>query len=227
MSQADLEQADLSEASLIRVDLRQANLKGANLTEVNLSAANLSEANLSKSELNDAYLAEANLYGANLTQTNLLQTKAWLTNFSGCILTGVCIDNLQINRQTSFKKVICKYLYLKYYQQQRKPENPDQYLTSDEFNLILQDLIASVNIVLDADINWSFLLNTVEELQREYQDKIEIKAVEVLTNHRFMVRMTFPADSEIEAIKKYFLHKYNLISLSQNKLIGKKNSRVI
>ena len=92
------------------------------MTAANLNKAQLIETDLMQTNLARANLTEANANGANLTQANLVETQAWMTNFDCSILTGACLENIQLNHQTSFNDVICEYVYLKYHQKGRQPQ---------------------------------------------------------------------------------------------------------
>lgn len=132
---------DLSGANLGNKIFRGINFSGVDLTGADLKGANLVRANYRSAELKGANLSLANLSQANLTQANLVQAQAQASNFAQSILTGACLENLRINRQSSFEQVTCQYLYLKYYQRRRVPQSNQRNLTSEEFNSTIEDLL--------------------------------------------------------------------------------------
>ena len=192
--------ADLTGASLHKTDLTAANLSSANfnrasflkadLTEACLNKAQLVETDLIQTNLARANLTEANLTGANLTGANLVQAQAWMTNLDGSTLTGACLENIQLNNHTSLENVTCKYLYLKYYQKQRQPEDCSQSLSENEFQFIIQDLIGSVNLIFTPSVDWEIFLQKLHRLQSKYKDReIKLKSIEVLPNGNYLVKI--------------------------------------
>ncbi len=121
LSGTNLSAANLSQANLFEAYLNKTNLRGANLSQTNLAGANLVEADL----------VEANLVGANLARTIALGT-----NFNGATLTGACLEDCQLDRETNLDNVICDYVYLKKNQLERRPETGN--FTPGEFAKLFQ-----------------------------------------------------------------------------------------
>jgi hypothetical protein len=119
--EADLSGANLSGVSLHRACLIGVNLKGANLQGADLSGAYISRAILCDANLHSADLSEANLSEANLTGADLSYTQAKATNFTAAELTGVCLEDCQVNHTTQFDDINCRYLYLHRHQCDRYP----------------------------------------------------------------------------------------------------------
>lgn len=137
-----------------------------------------------------------------MTQANLVQAQAQASNFAQSILTGACLENLRINRQSSFEQVTCQYLYLKYYQRRRVPQSNQRNLTSEEFNSTIDDLLGSINVVFNDRINWDVFRRGFRNLQRQYlAQAIRIKAIKVLCDRRFLIKIRVFLGSEVDAIK--------------------------
>lgn len=117
LSGANLSSANLNRACLIGTNLKQANLSGANLQNLYASAANLEWADLSEADLKQANLSEA-----HMAQANFSHVSAEGANFSKADLTGVCIENWQVNAKTDFADAKCDYLYRTQPREDRYPE---------------------------------------------------------------------------------------------------------
>ena len=183
------------------------------MAKSNLTRANLTEANLTKADLNQANFTEA-----NLTRASLLAARAWTTNFDRSTLTGACLENLKINAQTSFIKVICQYIYFENDWQKRLPQDLQKNLSSQEFKTIVQNLLDSVEVIFREDIDWSILLQAVETLKQQYPDhKILLRSVETNSNYRFTVKIKIYPHANREAIVQSLRDRYQLLALAKNK----------
>lgn len=139
---AKLNSLDLQNVDLRAADLRQARLSFSRLNDANLSNANLWYAKLGGANLSNANLNEANLRGADIGVTtvsnasfrfacldgadlieakfiatdfsfaNLASIRALRTNFEGATLTGACIEDWNVNRETNLNNVVCEYIFL-------------------------------------------------------------------------------------------------------------------
>ncbi|NER32342.1 MAG: pentapeptide repeat-containing protein [Symploca sp. SIO1C4] len=92
-------------------------------------------------DIYDADIYGANLKSANLKSANLRRVKALGTNFSRAILTGACIQDWNINSETNLENVICDYIYLKKYEQKRRPFNPKRNFEPGEFAKLVQKTV--------------------------------------------------------------------------------------
>lgn len=109
---------NLTNISFIKTNLRLSNLKeatllNAKLQETLLEQADISRANLSGAELIKAQIVGTNFSGVNLKGANLKESIAIKANFEEANLTGVCIEDWHINKETNFKNVKCDYIFLK------------------------------------------------------------------------------------------------------------------
>ncbi len=144
---------DLKDADLRSAILRLATMKGINFSEANLKQADLKGADLWNANLKGANLDAADLRGANLWGADLSHTQALLSNFSGSILTGVCILNWKINPDTNFNHVVCKYVYLKANQQNRHPGDLHQNFAPGDFGQWVQQTSTLFKVIKTASLS--------------------------------------------------------------------------
>lgn len=107
-------------------DLRDANVAGVDLSQFNLKKANLMGANLS----------QTNLTGTNLSKADLTSVKANNTDFCQAILTGVIIEDWEINYQTKFDNIIANHIFLSH-QQKITIDNQIILNTANFLNMIM------------------------------------------------------------------------------------------
>ena len=206
-----LTRANLTRANLTGVELENSNLGYANLTRANLTGANLISANLFRADLENANLTGANLYYANLSRVQALTT-----NFKGAILTGVCIENWNINLKTNLQDIICDYVYLKQNQKDRRPHDPDKSFARTEFTKRYQKLLETVDIYFGEGINWQVFLESFQKLQEEERIKIAegereipiIQGIENTSDGSFVIKVGVSPDTDKGEIEKSFWQKY-------------------
>jgi uncharacterized protein YjbI with pentapeptide repeats len=122
LSLSNLQDANFFGAYFMSSDFSRSCLLSANFQEANCSesffiTANLSYANLSRGIFRGVIFTEANLNEADLIETALNQAdltsvKANNTNFSKATLTGVIIEDWEINNQTKFDNVVANHLFI-------------------------------------------------------------------------------------------------------------------
>jgi uncharacterized protein YjbI with pentapeptide repeats len=197
LSGADLSNADLSEAILLSTILFKANLSRANLSDTDLNkafldtailvTANLSNANLSNADLNNANLTNANLSNADLSNANLSEVKALGTNFRDSTLTGISIQDWNINGGTIFDGVVCAYIFQKYDRSNqqpsgRRPINPGQTFALGEFTQLYQVLrtaIETIEVSFPDGIDWKAFFQSFKDLREQYRDaEVSIQGIE-------------------------------------------------
>jgi hypothetical protein len=106
---------------------------------------------------------------------------------------------------------------LKYYQQRRRPRNTQQNLTSEEFCSIIQDMLGSINLFFEANLDWITFRSTFLQLKRKYRAHvIQIKGIEILSNQNFLIKITVFPGTEINAITSYFWQQYELLLQEKN-----------
>ncbi len=209
--QVHLSDANLSDANLGGADLYRANLTGADLIGAILFDADLYHANLRSANLGDAYLDGANLRSANLSDAYLggaylYRVQALATNFSNATLTGACIKDWNINKETNLENVICDYIYLKQDKQERRPSDPNRNFEPGEFAKLVEQSMDTVDLIFRDGIDWRAFLSSFQDLQVQYGDQnVSIQAIEKKSDGAFVIRLTVPPDAnkaEIESKAK-------------------------
>lgn len=159
LSKASLSATNLSAASLSFANLIRADLSFANLSFANLNGANLSDTDLSRAILSNSNLSDADLSRADLSNTSLMGVQALSTNFTSANLTGACLQDWNINRETKLENVRCDYMYLKSWEDSwdsseegivfddRCPSVGD--FASGEFAILFQKTAAEIQKLLD------------------------------------------------------------------------------
>ncbi|BAQ62121.1 hypothetical protein GM3708_2527 [Geminocystis sp. NIES-3708] len=122
LSVSNLQDANFFGAYFSGSDFSRSNLLNANFQEANCSesffiTANLNYAKLSRGIFQGVSFMEANLSEADCGETILNQSdftlvKANNTNFDQATLTGVIIEDWEINNQTKFDKVFASYVFI-------------------------------------------------------------------------------------------------------------------
>ncbi len=191
---ANLEETDFSRANLQLADLRYANLRKANLNEAILWSANFNWADLS----------EANLCDADLSRSIGLGT-----NFSNAILTGVRVENWNIDSTTNLKNISCKYCYLKSKKGERRPSGNNRDFKPSEFTTLFQKALSTIDLIFSDGIDWRAFLLSLEELQNEYgKENVGVQAIERKSGNSFVIRVEVPPEVNKAKIEESFWSKY-------------------
>ena len=216
-SDADLSGADFSStylsiayfsrANLVFVDFNNADLSGANLSHADLSNSTLSQADLCSAELSGANLSDADLSGADLINSDLSEVQALGANFKAAKLTGACIKDWNINAQTSLQDVICEYIfkgydYTKVEFADRRPHDPNQIFAPGEFTKRYQIVLETVDLFFNDGIDWKAFLASLQDLQTQYGNDLNIQGIEKKTGGSFVVRLEVPSDADKGAIER-------------------------
>jgi len=226
---ANLEGAVLTEANLSQAILPKDTLIGVTLNGVDLSSVDLSGAVLKGAKLVQANLKQANLEGADLTDANLVEASAIDTNFSNAILTGACIENWRISRQTTLDDVICDYIYLKASKQndvirfiERRPSNLGTTFSSGSFARLILQTAETVDLIFEDGIDWQAFFYSFQELRSQYADQdLSIQAIEKKRGGAFVVRLEVSSEankSEIESCAHELYETKRLLSEAQGKI---------
>ncbi|MDY7022347.1 MAG: pentapeptide repeat-containing protein [Cyanobacteriota bacterium] len=124
---------NLNGADLRAAILRLSNLHGINFSQTDLGETDLKGADLVYANLAGANLKAADLRGANLWGVNLSRAQVLQTNFQGAILTGACIGDWIIDKETNFTHVLCRFVYRRVNQQERQPLDPNVNFAPGDF----------------------------------------------------------------------------------------------
>jgi hypothetical protein len=107
------------------------------------------------------------------------------------------------------------------------PENHQDNLRSSEFETMLQNLMDSVEITFNEDINWEIMLDAFKSLQQKFPaHEMQLKYVEAKSNYRFVVKIKVKPSTERVAITESFRHEYNLLALGKENFATPKNINI-
>ena len=167
--------------SYINCNFQGANLSNTNLIDANLELANLNEAILENSRLNRAVLAKAQVLNTNFKQANL---------------TGACIEDWNINKQTKFDNVICEYILL---DKDKKQYSPNQgKFAPGEFTDFYHQAFKTIELIFANNLNWKEFLRS---FQKEYLDIIENSNEIILTTKEQYKNQTLSTE-QIEELNR-------------------------
>ena len=192
LKSTDLRNADLRDIDLRDVDLRSADLRGADLRGADLSALDLSEFDFSGTDLRGANLSKAQALG---------------TVFRAAKFTGACLEDWNINAFTELDSVSCEYIYLK---RDRSARRPREGIFSDgEFTALFQKAIDTIDLIFADGINWQAFFISFQEMRQQYNDTLEIQAIEKKSGNSFVIRMEVPAELDKTSIEQAAKSKYD------------------
>lgn len=149
----------------------------------NLRGINLEDAILTETSFAGADLSNANLQNADLSKANFFETKLKEVN-----LTGATIEDCNINSNPNLDSVICDYVYLKQYQQERRPAEGKFY--SREFAKLIETSRATVDLVFSDGIDWkAFLLSFQGLLNRYGEQNISLQGIQKKSGGAFVISL--------------------------------------
>lgn len=116
----------------------------------------------------------ASLKGANLTGANLTEVQALDADFSGATLTDACIQGWNINKNTCFKNVICKRIFLKGSKQGNKlilsEQKPDSgEFQPGEFEKWINEIQNTVDLIFRKGLNWRAFMFSLAQTAIEHE----------------------------------------------------------
>ncbi|QLE53491.1 pentapeptide repeat-containing protein (plasmid) [Nostoc sp. C057] len=210
--EADLSEANLVKAHIIRTELLEANLSKANLSESDVSLAdirwaNLSGANLSKAYFGAADLSGADLSGADLSEADLSEIRAIETNFTAAKLTGVCLQDWNINSATNLTGVNCDYVYLQKKKRERRPISG--IFAPEEFTKLFQKSLETVDLIFRNGIDWNAFAYSFKKLEVENQGaQLDVQSIEKKGDGILVVRVAVTPDADKAKIHSEFMQGY-------------------
>ncbi|MFG6105413.1 pentapeptide repeat-containing protein [Leptothoe sp. EHU-05/26/07-4] len=222
---ANLRDSNISGGTLIGADLRDTEVDGLNLSDANLQGANFSDlnlrftifskstkfqqVNLSGANLSGLCINGMNLQGADLRDANLSQIQALGTNFSNALLTGACIEDWNINKDTVLDDVICDYVYLKTSKRERRPSS--QNFKPGEFAALFQQAVDTVDLIFKDGIDWQAFFQSFQELRSQYiDDNLSIRAIERKQGGAFVIRVEVSEGADKSAIESSAKELYEI-----------------
>ncbi|MEG4344410.1 pentapeptide repeat-containing protein [Microcoleus sp. A003_D6] len=152
-------------------DFRGLNLQGAYLQAAIMREYDFTSANLSGSDVS----------GADLRDSVFVQTDVTGVDFTEAELTGICIENWNINSQTCFTNVKCDYIYRKL---DNKGKGSDRHPSERNFNprefeSLYQEVGNIVELVFKEGVNWRAFAFTLQKLQLEDEGiGLELRGIE-------------------------------------------------
>ena len=179
------------------------NLQGANLTSVDLRKANLKGA-----DLNDAALQAANLNWANLTEVQAIDT-----DFTCARMTGVSLENWNIDNTTKLDNVESKFVYLL---ENPKPETDDRERRPNsgefgegEFTKLFTEVLDTVDLIFRNGIDWKAFMSSFKQLQVENEGtELNIQSVENKGDRVVVVKVNVPPETDKAKIHGDFVQIY-------------------
>ena len=196
-AQATLKLVDFSNADLYQVDLQDAKLEKVKLCDACLMSANLKNADLEGSNLRDADCVGADLTNVNLTRANLTRIKLLNADCTRAELTGVCIQDWNINEYTSWQNTKAEYVFRKSSLNPKDGEleysercPSEGFYKPGEFATLYQKITDTVDLIFKDGIDWQAFFQSFQELRSRYADQsLSIQAIEKKRDGAFIVRL--------------------------------------
>jgi len=183
---ADLKHTDFREANLTRtsfynaVGLDFARLQGTILENPHVRQLLITRNGYSNN-LIGTNLCGANLRGADLREAILARADVTQADFNGAKLTGICIQDWNINSETIFTNIQCDYVYRKL----DENGNPTDRFPSDrnfepgEFESLYQEIGNVAELIFKEGFNWRAFAFSIEKLQVEDEGlDLQLKGIE-------------------------------------------------
>ena len=217
---ADFSNANLSNANLSDAGLGDANLSNANLSNANLSDANLSDANLNNANLNNANLRSADLSGSKLSGVDLSGVQALQTNFNSAVLTGVCIEDWNINSNTELENIVCQAIYLKKDRNvskftDRRPSDEDAIFDDGDFARLVRKAQDTVDLIFRNGIDWKALAISMERFKVESNGaELTIQTIDNKGDGDFVISVNVPADANKSELEKFLKQEYEFARIA-------------
>ena len=93
----------------------------------------------------------------------LSRTQALATNFTEAKLTGACIEDWNINKDTKLNDLICDYVFLKARKQERRPSSGN--FTPGEFTQLFQKAFETIELIFYNGINFKSFAHSLEKVK--------------------------------------------------------------
>ncbi|NEQ66149.1 MAG: pentapeptide repeat-containing protein [Symploca sp. SIO2D2] len=181
---------------------RKRKLKGADLSNSDLSNSDLSNSDLSNANLSNSDLSNANLSNSNLTAVQILSTK-----FDNVTLTGACIQDWNINSDTNLDGVICKYVYLKEGQQERRPHTGN--FQPGEFTKLFQESLETVDLIFREGVDWKAFVYSFANVQIVNENtSLSIQSIENKGDGTVVIKVGVPPNTDKQKIHDEFMQGY-------------------
>ncbi|MBD2358565.1 pentapeptide repeat-containing protein [Tolypothrix sp. FACHB-123] len=223
----NLEYARISNSILTNPKVRNLLVKYQNQDKffpgVDLKGANLIEIDLKGTDLSDADLRYANLEGANLEGANLTRVRASGTNFRRAKLTGASgLGTWSIEPNTVLDDVDCKFVYLKYPDQDRQEFEPGEFTkryqqASNVFELVFRK---GFNLQI---FSYVFTQLNIQVLD-EYNSELSLKEWKPLGEGLVTIKIGYPDGADPQKLKEEMEARINEMELKIQNLKGENNA---
>ncbi|BAY26499.1 pentapeptide repeat protein [Calothrix sp. NIES-2100] len=191
-----LTDARSNEQDFSRINLRGAYLQFADLRHINLTNTDLSGADLQGADLRNSILVDAQAIDVDFTNANL---------------TGICIQDWNINSKTCFTNVQCDYIYRKL-DERGKPTDRypvDGEFKPREFESLYQEVGNVVELVFKEGLNWRAFAFALQKLQVEDESlQLQVKGIEK-RGELWVVKVTHNQNISTQEVEKLFCTLYD------------------
>ncbi|MEM0980083.1 MAG: pentapeptide repeat-containing protein [Cyanobacteria bacterium P01_D01_bin.6] len=209
--EANLSGCDLSLSNLSGADCNRVNLSEADLLKAHLISTDLSLANLYRAKFIEADLNKANFRRADLRRADLTRVQALSTDFTGAHLTGACLEDWNINSDTKLDGVICKYVYLKQNQNERRPSSGE--FSPGEFTKLFQKLLDTIDFIFRDGVDWKAFAYAFEVTKNECEGaNLAIQSLENKNDGILVVRLRVSPKADKTTIHGVFMQGYKFAS---------------
>lgn len=204
---------------LVSGDGEGKNYEGANLRGANLNSANLKNANLRTADLTEAYLHAACLDGANLTEAQVIGA-----NFTWAQMTGVSLENWNIDSSTQLDGVESRYVYLLEHpkpgtdDRERRPSSGE--FAPGDFTSLFEEVLNTVDLIFRNGIDWIAFKSSFKQLQVENEGtELDIQGIENKGEGVIVVKVAVPPETNKARIHHEFMQIYeqSIKSLEEGK----------
>lgn len=172
-SEANLESSLFTNSECLRAKFYKSNLRFAGFKMANIASANFQKANLQNSFLYAANAIDCDFSEADLTDALSGAMRGIDANLCGATLTGVCIEDWNINANTNLQDIKCDYIYNKsgwdedgnFLPLERLPHDTKINFKEGEFEKFIQKAQNVVNLIFHDIIDWNAFSQTFFQLE--------------------------------------------------------------
>jgi uncharacterized protein YjbI with pentapeptide repeats len=193
---------------------------------------NLSGANLKNARFFGTNFYQANLQGADLTGAKLVRTQLEQANLTYATLTGACIEDWVITRSTKLNEVVCKYIFMKCVNGDKRDQRPPFGEFHDrEFISFVQSILYTLELYHERDLDPKKAVAVLKNLADKYNEPLQIEGIERKDNGAIILKLRTSEWADSEVIKEEYQSLYNgVLTLSMQdpaKLLPQDNTQII
>jgi uncharacterized protein YjbI with pentapeptide repeats len=185
----------------------------ADFSDLNLRGAYLQNADLRRIDFTDTDLIGADLRGADLRYAILANAQVINVDFTDANLTGICIQNWNVNSQTCFTNIVCDYIYRKLDDKGERCDRfpADRNFQPREFESLYQEVGNVVDLVFQEGLNWRAFAFTLQKLQIEDDGLgLELKGIEKRGDF-WVVKVTHNENIPTQQVEKRLYASYEYL----------------